>query len=193
MSVEIEAKLKVDNHDAARQKLRELGAVPAGRRLEINALFDTDDRSLRACDKGLRVRVRRNLEDGTEDAFLTFKGPQQPGHFKNREEIETGIEDAEALVALLSALGYKRIASFEKRRESWELSGCKIELDEVPRLGCFVEIEGPGEEAISDVQAKLGLARVASVRSSYMALLTDYLQEHGGGEHTGEQIITFPH
>jgi adenylate cyclase class 2 len=193
MAIELEAKLKVEAHDAVRQKLRELGAHFEGSRLEINSFFDTQDSSLQAADRGLRVRsrVRRDMT-GESDAILTFKGPQQPGQFKNREEIETKIDDAASMIALLGALGFHPTVSFEKRRESWELEGCHIELDEVPHLGCFVEIEAHSETEIQDMQRKLGLHGLPPVKSSYIGMLMKWLREHGGSEGASRVPIRFP-
>ena len=188
MPTELEAKLKVDDLAPTRRQLQSLGAVATGSRLEVNALFDTPDQSLTRAGKGLRVRARRNLTDHTEDAILTFKGPLQPGTFKSREEIETHVENAAAATALLQALGFQPSLTFEKRRESWELARCHVELDEVPHLGFFVEIEGPDETTITAVQLQLGLAGVPPVKSSYIALLLQYLKDHG----RADRVIRFP-
>jgi adenylate cyclase class 2 len=188
MPSEIEAKLKVGDLEATRQKLKTLGAKADGTRLEINTFFDTPDHTLRLADKGLRLRTRRDLDDGKEDAILTFKGPNQPGPFKNRDEIETRVDDPKATAALLEALGFCRDLSFEKKRESWKLDGCHVELDEVPHLGCFVEIEGPDEKSIAALQQKLGLDGLPAVKTSYIALLVAWLNEHG----REERDIRFP-
>lgn len=180
MASEIEAKLKVDDLAPTRQKLSAMGAIPAGTRLEINAFFDTPDHDLRQLDKGLRLRTRRNLESGEEDAILTFKGPNQPGTFKNREEIETHVTDPLAVSALLTAIGYEQGLSFEKKRESWQLDHCHIELDEVPHLGFFVEIEGPDEPTITALQKKLGLDQLPPVKTSYIGLLVQWMKAQGG-------------
>lgn len=188
MPSEIEAKLKVDDLEPVRRKLKALGAKADGTRLEINTFFDTPDHTLRRTDKGLRLRTRRDLDDGKEDAKLTFKGPGQPGQFKNREEIETGVDDPKAVAALLEALGFKRDRSFEKKRESWKLDDCQVELDEVPHLGCFVEIEGPDEKSITALQRKLGLDSLRPVKESYIAMLAKWLKENG----LEEREIRFP-
>jgi adenylate cyclase class 2 len=88
---------------------------------------------------------------------------------------------------LLERLGFVRMLSFEKRRESWKLGGCKVELDELPYLGSFVEVEGPGEQAVLAVREQLGLADRPIVKSSYIALLMGYLQERG----QNRRIVTF--
>ena len=188
MPVEMEAKLKVDSLAPTRQRLQQLGAARIGNHLETNALYDDPDSTLEQSDKGLRIRTRRDLDNASEDAILTYKGPGQPGAFKNRQEIETHIADGKAMAALLNALGYHQSLSFQKKRESWQLDGCHVELDEVPHLGCFVEIEGDSESSILELQQKLGLAELQTIKTSYIGLLLKWLNERSRGERT----IVFP-
>src|SRR4051812_8406116 len=77
MAVEIEAKIKVDDLAPTRARLQEAGAKFVADRFEVNAIFDTDDRSLLAADKGLRVRVARNEKTNEQSVTLTFKGPRR--------------------------------------------------------------------------------------------------------------------
>jgi adenylate cyclase class 2 len=186
MPLEIEAKLAVPSFDDVRARLAEHGATRAGSCLETNTFFDTDDRSLLAADEGLRLRQRRDDTGGQTSCVITFKGPRQHGKLKTREEVELRVSDQlgarESAVQLLRCLGFSQVLSFEKRRESWKLDGCSVELDEMPRLGTFVEIEGPGEAQVLKVRDMLGLADRALVRASYVALLMTYLQERGSSE-----------
>jgi adenylate cyclase class 2 len=101
------------------------------------------------------------------------------GPLKSREEIEVEVSDPDAAASLVERLGYLRTLSFEKRRESWELEGCKVELDELPHLGKFVEIEGPDEASVMRVRERLGLASRPIVKSGYISLLMSHLQERG--------------
>lgn len=179
MPVEIEAKFKVDSHDAIRAALPETGAERLGRVLETNHIFDNKTRTLLSSGQGLRVRHCR-AEDGDDPpATLTYKGPRQPGPMKTREEIEVRLDDPAAGRMLLERLGFVEAVRFEKRRESWRLGDCRIELDEVPHLGCYVEIEGPDESAICRAQEKLGLGKCEIIRASYIALLVEYCQAAG--------------
>ena len=73
---------------------------------------------------------------------------------------------------LLTSIGFVEVLRFAKRRESWRLAGCRVELDELPKLGCFVEIEGPSEEAIQAVREQLGLVDSESVTRGYPELLS---------------------
>src|SRR5690606_38713671 len=110
--------------------------------METNLFFDTPDRSLQSADRGLRLRVNRNIDTDECSIVITHKGPRREGAFKARQETELRVGDADDAAALLEALGFVRTLTFEKRRERWELDGCGVELDELPRIGSFVEIEG---------------------------------------------------
>ena len=189
MPVEIEAKMSVPDLDVVRRRLRDLGAEPAGKTLETNTFFDTEDRSLLAADEGLRLRrnLRTEGDAATDEHIITYKGPRQHGLLKSRDEVEVTVGNAEDATHLLERLGFVRMLSFEKRRESWKLGGCKVELDELPYLGSFVEVEGPGDQPVLAVREQLGLADRPIVKSSYIALLMGYLQERG----QNRRIVTF--
>src|ERR1700709_1058144 len=148
MSVEIEAKMKVDDLAATRTRLQSGAAIPMGDYLEKNVFFDTEDRSVLAADEGLRLRVSTDTHSGEQICTITFKGPRQHGQLKSRDETETTVGSFGAAAELLECLGYTRILSFEKRRQSWTMGGCRIELDELPFLGSFVEIEGSKEDVV---------------------------------------------
>ena len=178
MSLEIEAKMKVESFDAVRDRLRDAGAEPRGTVTETNTFFDTPDRALLASDRGLRLR-RRASPDGGEAFIVTHKGPRAHGPLKSREEVELTVESGPDAAALLGALGYAPVLSFEKRRTSFSVDGCSVELDELPHLGTYVEVEGPGEAAVMAVRDKLGLSDAPLIKESYAALLSDHLRASG--------------
>jgi adenylate cyclase class 2 len=179
MPVEIEAKMRVKSLDAVREKLKQTGATQKSRVVEVNTFFDTEDRSLLAADQGLRLRVNRPVDGGDASYIITFKGPRLHGQLKSRDETELVVASDRDAISLLQCLGFSRVRSFEKRRESWSLQDCKVELDELPNLGSFVEVEGPSDEVVMKVRDLLGLSNEPIVRASYIALLTTYLQEKG--------------
>lgn len=179
VAIELEAKLKVADFEAVRRRLRESGAQRTGAVLENNAFFDTPDQTLLSQDKGLRLRRSRDDATGEQSFVITVKGPQQNGLLKSREESEVGVEDGHDATGVLHALGFEPTLSFEKKRESWKLGGCEVELDELPILGRYVEIEGPGEDAIAQVCAMLGLSNLAPIKTGYITMLSKYLKDHG--------------
>src|SRR3954453_5141750 len=145
MPVEIEAKMKVPDFSSVRTRLEDVGAERRGAVMETNTFFDTEDRSLLARDQGLRLRTTKDVKSGAEESTITFKGPRLQGQLKSREERELKVGSAKEAMALLESLGFSRVLTFQKRRESWMLDGCHVELDELPYIGVFVEIEGPKE------------------------------------------------
>lgn len=187
MATEIEAKMKVEEFDTVRQRLVERGAERIGAVIETNTFFDTPDRLLLSADKGLRLRRAHDLASGREHFVLTVKGPQQQSQLKNREEAEVGVESGDDATRFLAALGFTPTLSFEKKRESWKLGGCKVELDEVPLLGRFIEIEGPDEGIVMRVREQLGLSDRPPIKTGYIAMLSRLLHDHGNNRRS----ITF--
>lgn len=187
MAIEIEAKMKVDDHGPTRARLHQLGATPKSAVLETNTFFDTPDRALYAQNKGLRVRFMRGLRETSEKTVITFKGPQMMGPLKTRPEHEITVTNPIEAVSFFEAMGYARTLTFQKRRESWKLGECSVELDEVPQLGFFVEIEGPDEHVVMEAREALGLADCPIIKTAYTTLLMEYLQQHG----MTEQVISF--
>jgi len=181
MPTELEAKLRVSDHQTVRERLRAAGAESRGRVLETNTLLDTPDGQLHARGCGLRVRRAVCDDTGAVTCTVTYKGPRSAGVLKHREEIETMVDDGDAMRALYHALGYTRSFIFEKRRETWAMNSCLVELDEVPQLGLFVEVEGPDEPTIHNLIDVLDLSATERVVDSYAALLAATVAD-GAGE-----------
>lgn len=179
MAVEIEIKLKVDGSAPVRETLKALGAERLGEVLETNVFLDTPDRTLLSADCGLRIRCNRSLAGKKEKLVITYKGPRDEGPVKRREEIEVVVDSMDPAITLLDRLGFKETLCFEKRRESWRLGDCTVELDEMPRMGAFVEIEGPTEAAVTAAQEQLGLSSLPPVPESYPDLVTRHLSDVG--------------
>jgi len=190
MAVEIEAKMRLHDPDAVIARLLELGATLTARLSETNSYFDTAEGTLKSTDQGLRTRVEV-ADAGTSDekitTKITHKGPRAMGQLKSRVESELDVDNARDAAILLGALGYQHVLSFEKRRVRYKLDGCHVELDELPVIGRFIEIEGPSEEVVVAVREKLGLSEEPIIRSSYIAMLKTHLQE----SHSNEAMIRF--
>ncbi len=190
MGVEIEAKMRLNDREAMIARLDALGAQRVVELSETNSYFDTASGSLKASDHGLRTRVEVT-DAGTKDekitTTITHKGPRTLGLLKSRYETELLVDNARDAALLLSALGFHHVLSFEKRRLRYKLDGCHVELDELPVIGRFIEIEGPTEQAVQAVRDRLGLSREPVIRSSYIAMLRTHLQE----THSEKVMIRF--
>ncbi len=176
MALEREIKLRFDSADEARAKILALGATPLlGRRLQEDALLDTEDEMLRRQRSTLRVRC----EGGK--SLLTFKGPVLPGVIKIREEHETVVADGAALLSILESLGLHVWFRYEKYREEFSADDVVIAIDETP-VGVFVEIEG-GEVAIHGMARALGRLPSDSITDSYRFLFLQHRDANGLAGH----------
>ncbi|HUU95101.1 MAG TPA: class IV adenylate cyclase [Phycisphaerae bacterium] len=188
MSREIETKIRLGDPGPLRTRLRESGAARHTHVQETNRIFDTPDRRLLAGDCGLRIRESRPVDGGSPlQPTLTFKGPREPGPLKSRAELETPVADAQTLADILQRLGFREVIRYEKRRETWRLRDCEVCLDELPRLGWYVEIEGPRTEAVETARKQLGLTALPALRETYVELAAD----HGDADPAGCRLLLF--
>lgn len=192
MTPEVEIKLRLNNPAKMRQQLAAHDAQGLGAVLETNRIYDTTDGRLYAADCGLRLRTTKPLDPAaaSRDAppLLTYKGPRQASDLKTRNEVETPVQDANAMHAILTALGFREAIVFEKRRETHSLAGCLITLDELPRLGWFVEIEAPEATAVHAARRQLGLEGDVAIDETYVHLAA----VHGAVDAQGVHRLTFP-
>ena len=163
MSHETETKFKVAGHAAVRRRLRAAGATYLGTVLQTDCYYDTPERMLLGRECGLRIRRARSLRRGADklDArpLLTVKGPGKgTPNAKVRRELQTHLDDPAAVEEIFEAVGLAPTMTVQKRRASYRLGRCLVELDELPLIGCFVEIEAPSEKAILAVSRQLHLA-----------------------------------
>jgi adenylate cyclase class 2 len=178
-NTETEIKLSVSTAAEGARLLRAAGFRVARRRVfESNTLFDTADASLRKAGQVLRVR-----ECGRR-VLLTYKGPAARGRHKSREELETEMESAQTITAVLSRLGFEPVFRYEKYRTEYTRGGGLATVDETP-IGVFLELEGdPGW--IDRTAARLGFKTADHITASYASL---YLQHREQSPRSPEDMI----
>jgi len=174
--LEREVKLRFSSAEEARNAVIATGATPLhGRRLQEDALLDTEEEELRRRRCVLRVR----MENGK--SRLTYKGPVQPSMMKVREELETVVGDGEMLLRVFGELGLHVWFRYEKYREEFAHEDVIVAIDETP-VGVYVEIEG-SDAGIAAVAALLGRGPVDYVTDSYRALFVEQCAERGVSPH----------
>jgi adenylate cyclase class 2 len=179
MMIEREVKLRFDSAEQARAAILKAGATPLRcRRLQEDALLDTEDETLRRRQCALRIRTEAGK------SLLTFKGPVQPGTMKVREEYETVVGDGQVLQHVLEELGLHVWFRYEKYREEYAAEDVTIAIDETP-VGTFVEIEG-GEQSILTMTAALGRSASEFILDSYRGLFIKHREAFGA---TGPHMV----
>lgn len=176
MGIEIEKKLRLTSEQMrrVRERLVEIGAERRGEEFEENTLYAGGTLDPQSCV----LRLRRT----TGGATLTYKEAStlttSASTIKHRREDETRVEDAEALAAILDALGFTPALVYEKRRETWEVANAEVVVDELP-FGLFLEIEGE-ESEILRVEGLLGLSGAEVETATYPELAVRYGQKRNG-------------
>jgi adenylate cyclase class 2 len=173
-ATETEVKLRLESAGQGRRLLRKNGFRVVRRRVhEDNFVFDSPGLGLR--QRGLLLRLRR----AGSRSILTFKGVAAPGKHKSRLEIETAVEDAGALEAILLGCGMHLALHYEKYRTEYrgpDPAGLAT-LDETP-IGVFFELEGP--PAWIDRTAKLlGFDEGRYITMAYGPLYEAYADPRG--------------
>jgi adenylate cyclase, class 2 len=170
--LEREIKLRFSSAGEARDAVLAAGALPLyGRRLQEDALLDTEDEQLRRQRCVLRVR----MENGK--SRITYKGPVQPSTMKVREELETVVGDGEMLVRVFGEIGLHVWFRYEKYREEFSHEDVIVAIDETP-VGVFVEIEGT-EQGIADMTVAIGRTSDDYIVDSYRSLFLQHREKHG--------------
>ncbi len=173
MGIEIEKKYRLTREERERLmvRLRESGATDEGEEFEENTLYGGGTLDL-------SKQVLRLRRVGGK-AILTYKERHaSESAIKQHREDETGVDDVEALAAILDALGYTPTLVYEKRRATWQWKGAEIVVDELP-FGLFVEIEGE-ENLITEVEQSLGLSEAEAELATYPELARQHGEKRGG-------------
>jgi adenylate cyclase, class 2 len=162
---EIEIKFKVDDGLSLAERLHAAGfRQVTARTHEMNVLYDLPGGRLRR--RGALLRVRQYGAKWT----ITYKDRSKvrPGRHKSRREIETVVQDGQALAMILEAAGFEPSFAYEKFRSEWSDGTGHVVVDETP-IGNFGEIEGP-PRWIDLVARRLGISKSRYITESYAEL-----------------------
>lgn len=163
--IETEIKFYVPDLQQIEANLIQVGAVCTKPRiLEKNVRYDLPDQQLTNARRVLRLRQDTQIR-------LSYKEPLErfPAEaFLSRVEVETVVNDFDAMDSILRHLGYVPYMTYEKYRTTYELAGGEIVLDEMP-YGNFVEVEGKADQ-IKQIIHQAGLSNAHHVDAGYVAL-----------------------
>ncbi len=155
---EIEVKILGIDIDKVVARLEELGAKKLFAGLLSCVHFDTASRTLGGNGRLFRLR-RWEGEEGFPSKFeICFKGPKEVVEgMKVREEIESTVEDGALFGTMMTRLGYEVTLDNDKRRQSFELDGFHVDIDEYPEVPPYLEIEANDKETIDRAIEQLNL------------------------------------
>jgi len=144
---ELELKAVVPDAAALAARLAAAGGSRTFRGVMRDRRYDRPDGALVARDEVLRVRAFEPHGVGEARAELTFKGPtKRTDGYKEREELQFGVEDAAAAGAALGRLGYAVSDAIDRAVEYHQVAGAAVRIEWYPRMDVLVEVEGTPEE-----------------------------------------------
>ncbi len=189
MSNEIEIKYKVDGFEQITDALHAAGAVYLGKTLQTDDYYDTPMRDLLTGNRGLRIRQCQWIDCPTgqqagsidDRPLVTLKGPPTfTDGAKQRSEMQTHVDNAAAIEAVFAAATLELTLRIQKKRASYRLGQCMVELDELPGIGLFVEIESPDRDELASTAEKLKIAEYAqAIEDHYVNLILEWCEETG--------------
>jgi adenylate cyclase class 2 len=167
MQTEVEAKFLHVDHEKLRKQLRALGAeLVHSVRVMRRVNMDFSDNRLDDIHGWLRIRDEGNK------VTLTYKQVDS-WDIQGMKEVETVVSDFTATQQVFEAIGLHVKSSIESKRETWQLDGAEVVLDEWPWVDPFFEIEAADETKVKDIAARLGFdwndALFGSVEPVYRA------------------------
>lgn len=180
LEVELKASLTAQQAASLPERLRDLKFMPQGSFEEIDLYFNGGGRDFRKTDEALRLRTCRDLNAGTAQTLVTYKGPKADVRSNSRTEYETSVGDLDTARSLLESLGFTAQFIVDKTRREFGRGDVTVCLDTVENLGSFLELETLLEDesnrdaAVDELLSlldQLEIAREALSRKSYLELL----------------------
>lgn len=173
---EIEIKFQVNNLDVIKENLLRLGCEFSEELNQKDTVFvpDINDTSNQEGKQFIRIR---NVNEKTE---LNLK--QQSKKIMQSKEIEFEVSDFDAAYDFLDTLGLDEWVTVEKKRITTKYKEFNICIDEVKRLGEFIEIEivtpeedqtDYYEEEIVKVAKELGINPDQRINNFYDTMISE--------------------
>lgn len=133
---EIEIKIKLDNKFEVIEKLKQEGCEFSNVKHQIDTVFLENSAKDFDIKPGMIVLRIRTIGDKN---LITLK--QRKEKVMESKEIEFEVSDRNLCKDLITTLGYKEMVTIDKKRIETKYKGFNICIDDVDKLGSFIEIE----------------------------------------------------
>ncbi len=139
--IEVEIKLPVFKRSMTERELKRIGFEPGDLIRESDLYYTSSFHDFMKTDEALRIRTATNLTKQTETSFLTYKGKKLDQISMTRKELEIQVSDPDIMSEILHSLGYQHLFPVNKLRQHYHRDQITACVDQVEKLGSFLEFE----------------------------------------------------
>lgn len=172
---EIELKFKVDNFTNIITYLQDKGIKVSEETSQSDTIYVSDLNDTESKEGSLWLRVRK------ENDITEMNLKKQSKEKMESEEIEFTVSDYDLANKFLLTLGYKPWVQVNKKRQITKYEDINICMDEVERLGCFIELEllinedndVNYEEFLLNKATELGIDTSNRINSHYDTMISE--------------------
>ncbi|MEM4330690.1 MAG: class IV adenylate cyclase, partial [Candidatus Pacearchaeota archaeon] len=128
MVKEIELKFRIESYREFILKLLKAGALFENSKYEVTIMYDENNKLF---EKDARLRLRKKFDVFTneEEAEISYKKPLTREGIKIEEEYETKVENFKEIEEILTNIGFKKVSSYERVRDTYRFEEIKITVD----------------------------------------------------------------
>lgn len=130
----------------------------------------------------LWVRVR----DEGDKVTASVKGHDGSTNIAAQTEVSITVDSYDKALAFAESLGCVKKSYQENYRETWDVDGAEVVIDEWPYMEPYVEIEADSEEHVRAVSEKLGFVYADAL---FENVITLYHRKYGWPH---KQVTTLP-
>jgi len=127
------------------------------------------------------LRIRKTDESGKSTSELNCKVLKEKGDHNAFHEFETKIEDHEQTKQILDSIGFKIFCTIDKKRKTYRLNNCLINLEDIKGFKPAMELEivddkdiDNHKQSLNDLLDKLGIRKKDRIKKSITYL---YMKE----------------
>jgi adenylate cyclase class 2 len=184
--MEIEIRAFIDNAEDFQSKVEKLGASFDSEKQIVDYWFckkeSTKFEEVQQHEPGsYALRIRKSIKGKKEKIELNCKVLEELGDHNAFHEYETGIENFEKMKLILEYLGFKIFCIIDKKRKTYRLENCLINIEDIKGFRPAVELEiisdtkAGQKEKLHKILEKLGIKEKDKIEKSITHL---YMKEH---------------
>lgn len=152
--LEIEVKILEINKEQIEETLRQLGARKVFDGEVYAVYYDFANNALAGKNSTLRLRKKESIIESNIE--LTLKTEVSKKKAKIMQEYEVSVDSLDKMQQILEGIGLQPVQCLEKSRTSYVLNNVHFDIDTLPGIPTFLEIEAPNMKTLEQYVRTIG-------------------------------------